>query len=601
MRLFLPACSLSALLLALAPRPAAQVVHDLGIHDPDRIERIGPYVLVLQQGGYLAPRPVVVHDTRTGTTRAYRRASAAPAPVIVRHWLATYGPEDVDLNGDGLPSLVWQVFDLDTGRLVVGAGSDGDGGLGDGFFVARVNESWFGADLDGDGVLGQPMVAWDLEEGTRLVAPAPLRRARIGPGYVVAERRELTDLNGDGDANDTFPVIWEPGRTLVQRLLPLDQHSHPEIDPSVYLGRSSIALLVSEVEAGGLDLNGDGDALDRRVLHVHHLASGVTSNTGLAVSDVEFNGTDLWFLVDEGQQGDTNGDGDAADHVLHTWDHGAGVARNLGESFSNRFYSDVHFRDRLMAFSAHETLAGRDLSGDGDATDTVPAIADPTTLDVWHVRIAASWPSVWTPSKLLFTASEALSGTDLNGDGDLLDHVFHLADPATRVLMNSHLPASTPYGPLPVASGERILLTLKESLVGADLDGDGDLADTVPHLWMPPAEPLSLGMAGEHEPSLGLPSFGLFEAIESQQGQDLNGDGDLLDRIPVFFDADSMRTRSLGFPAASLQLSARDFVFPARESALGVDVNEDGILDTTLSVFLGKRPFQPAIRRAEVR
>jgi hypothetical protein len=120
------------------------------------------------------------------------------------------------------------------------------------------------------------------------------------------------------------------------------------------LGQNLLALRTSEAAEFGADLNGDGDTSDE-VLQVFDVATGGLLNTGQAVSPCRFEACDprapyrvlgdtVRFLTFEDDQAeDLNGDGDAGDLVLQSFNvrmaqAGVGAAAVLkGMSASRRY------------------------------------------------------------------------------------------------------------------------------------------------------------------------------------------------------------------------------------------------------------------------
>ena len=157
------------------------------------------------------------------------------------------------------------------------------------------------------------------------------------------------------------------------RITPLAQTVTASTVIEAYLvGRNIAAFAVGESTQGfsgvGVDLNGDGDTLDR-VLHVLHPQTGRTRNLRLALHRYQLANDRVAFSVLESGQGlDLNGDGDIADNILHVFDARTGQTTNLGmEGAQYDVGGDV------VALLVSESVAkeNMDLNNDGDQADYV--------------------------------------------------------------------------------------------------------------------------------------------------------------------------------------------------------------------------------------
>ena len=137
-----------------------------------------------------------------------------------------------------------------------------------------------------------------------------------------------------------------------------------------------------------------------------------------------------------------------------------------------------------------------------------------------------------TEELVLFNVIESVERIDLNGDGDQNDAVVHLFELASGVLRN------TGYAGGVNAAGGHILLLVQESAQGAaDLNGDGDALDIVPHIYhFKDGSSTSLGTALASRPFSSPTSIidgrvllGISECENG--GNDLNADGDATDVV----------------------------------------------------------------------
>jgi hypothetical protein len=214
---------------------------------------------------------------------------------------------------------------------------------------------------------------------------------------------------------------------------------------------SWLGALVSENQQGAGVLNGDGDAADA-VVHVRGLNPPTGwRNLGLAADSLDVNGNLAAFLVPEKAQGavSLNGDGDLDDRVVHVHDAAAGpngTTTNLG-------------------LAAEDFVLG--------APTIVDCGAGPTLRQVLAMRV-----------------SETAQGAgSLNGDGDTIDDVLYVyaydvaAHAGTLIatmqaVTPCRLPACDPRFPYRVTGDTVTFLTL-EAEQGADLNGDGDMTDLI--------------------------------------------------------------------------------------------------------------------------
>ena len=234
-------------------------------------------------------------------------------------------------------------------------------------------------------------------------------------------------------------LLLSPETTLAQAVV-----TNVGIDASrgFLLEGGFVAFRTSEARSGNTDLNGDGDATDI-VLHIYDTQSGVLTNTGLEASGgLTVNGTMLAWAVFESRQGmtDLNGDGDTNDYVVHLADMASGTTKNL------RFASVSYAVDgNTLAFQVLESSQGMtDLNGDGDASDAPLHLYDISTGTITNVGIDAAGGFEISENRVAFGVHESRQGgRDLNGDGDATDVVMHLYDMTSRSLTNLQLATSS--------------------------------------------------------------------------------------------------------------------------------------------------------------
>ena len=163
-------------------------------------------------------------------------------------------------------------------------------------------------------------------------------------------------------------LLVSPRATLAQAEI-----TNVGIDASLgfVLNEGFVAVRSSEFRSGRTDFNGDGDAIDF-VLHTYDIQSGVLTNTGLDASGApETFGNYVAWTVNETRQGltDLNGDGDTRDFVLHVADMSTGLITNLacpGASYSleGTMLGPCLFSGRIAgAWAANEAGFGDGYSG----------------------------------------------------------------------------------------------------------------------------------------------------------------------------------------------------------------------------------------------
>jgi Tol biopolymer transport system component len=382
-----------------------------------------------------------VHDRLTGATQRVNVNSSGAA--------ARTG------TGPGLPKISadgrFVAFQSDASDLVA---SDLNGV--DDVFVRGVDSADMSADLFPDGKLDDTVLeVLDASSGV-LTTLCPAADVAVADGKAAFLRPEAAvgtaacpggSLNGDSDTNDLVVQLW-PGSGPVMNL--------GLAAVAVSMSDAYISALVSEAAEGTTDLNGDGDTNDT-VVEVHPVDGGVWANTRQAADMVQLCGSLVAFITPEAAQGaDLNNDGDRSDRVLQLYDPSTDTVINLGQA-AEEFVCGPS----LLAFRTREAdQHGQDMNGDGDATDDVLQIYDigrpecrtssppegcliNTQQAVTPCRSEACDPRV--PYRVLkdtvtFLTLEGDQREDLNGDGDKEDLVIQTfnvriaTQPATTAL-----------------------------------------------------------------------------------------------------------------------------------------------------------------------
>ncbi len=346
--------------------------------------------------------------------------------------------------------------------------------------------------------------------------------------------------------------------------------------------------------------SGNNDRTDDGALAVNSgMAIGSTYPDGLvAVGDV------LVFLVSESEQAgtDLNGDGDAADNVVHILDPATGVIVNTGFAGAAPLASN----DGFAAFVVPEAdQGGTDLNGDGDASDRILAVVapgvpvGPGNPVVTPFALADGSPVAGSGDFFAVIASELYSAADLTADGDLDDLVVRVFDTALMGTFDTPLPLD-PAAPFFALNHGVVVFQVSEADLGptgTDLNGDLDASDILlfgAHIPLAMLFPVGPGGSARMAAPESVAVFGTvaspvigYAIDESGSGVNVNTGGlvfddDTSDFVPALFFVSTLTeyvpgrvaTRPGRFTAGSTH-----FVMVADEAdngPLGTDFNGDG-------------------------
>ncbi|MBI5434207.1 MAG: hypothetical protein HZA52_15345 [Planctomycetes bacterium] len=354
-------------------------------------------------------------------------------------------------------------------------------------------------------------------------------------------------------------------------------------------------LRLSESAQNATSLNGDTDALDE-VLATYDVSTGELLVLGAALDDaapVRFDGDYAWFFVDEAAQGqsDLNADGDKDDLILHVVPFGSALALNLGLAA---------VPTSLVVDGGHATFAVRegkqgntDLNGDGDKIDEVWFVFDAGSGVLDAVGLAID------SATLAIAGNYAIAGVnendegklDLNGDGDTSDaiaHVFDRAHGSVHSLGQAVISAA-------ISGSTGIFRVSESNNAGLDLNGDGDTSDNVlVSSNLSTGISTSLGLAVVAAPVLEGPWLVAIVGEAAQGAGDLNGDGDTSAADKVLHLVDLASGNVVNARLAISTGAAPLFVTDGQRFAVWVDEtaqakhdrNGDGdTVDTVIGVF----------------
>ncbi|MEQ1894922.1 MAG: hypothetical protein ABL998_20460, partial [Planctomycetota bacterium] len=406
--------------------------------------------------------------TNTGLSGGFPHSAHSPPAIVTRGATLAFAVSEfesagLDRNGDGdTLDRVLAIYEPESrgvtnlGLAVRAAHSDDD------IVACEVAETDQGVDLDGSGSLDDSLTVfvhdprtaetWDL--GTRGVSVSAVSGDFVA---LSVDEARVGDRNGDGDANDLVFELYDAGlREFHPVGLAMSRIFNP-MRPQVE-HQGLWAVFVSEQDQGAMDLDDDGDAEDH-VTMVYDPRQRTTRSVGQRIA----------FPV-EGIE----------PLVLQDFELGAGFQTQLVWLYRadrNRLENTgLHglaqaFDGRLLV-SVDEEAQGTDLDRSGTRDSIVPVFYDLSSGRTQNLGIDAEVQV--GEEGLLMLSREIASRRDWNGDGDRDDAVLFTWEPH-RGLVNSRL---SPRFALPL--GEDVALLLNdEGDAGRDLNGDGDLADTV--------------------------------------------------------------------------------------------------------------------------
>lgn len=287
--------------------------------------------------------------------------------------------------------------------------------------------------------------------------------------FVRPETDAGKDLNGDGDQKDAVLCVCDIASRQIESL-------GMDASAGFQVAAGAVAALVRESAQGANDLNGDKDVQDA-VAQVYLLADKKWTSTALE-SETEMALTPklLALAVEESAQGgkDLNGDGDATDIVCQVWDIAGGTPTSTGQDCSGGLSAD----GSLVAFSTAESAQGNtDLNGDKDFTDEVVQVFTLGSARAKNVGRDASGGMAAGGGKVAFSCSEADNGNrDLNRDNDTADYVLMVYDPVKNSVFNSAYAAD---GDLNAAGGLLAWKVLEADQYDRDLNRDADTDDSI--------------------------------------------------------------------------------------------------------------------------
>lgn len=401
--------------------------------------------------------------------------------------------------------------------------------------VTQTSEVQQGVDINGNGTKDDVVVVMvDPATGIwKTAGQAPnfgteyLHPLAGGQAVVeLSEAKLATDLDGDGDQTDVVPALFD---FATGGSSPLGVAITGHV--SVLSGEQKFLIHVSEPGSGGIDLDGDGDALDI-VPAIVDRATLTLQSLGLSGNAAGEPGPGIVAHVlvtapESANSADFNGDGDQLDVVPFVFDLATGAAVNLGIALTQN--GGAVIGEGYVAFTMLENKLAppMDGNGDGDLWDIVPFVYDiasgelsvlPLALTFFQVDLVARGPV------LLLRAEEYSNQTDFDFDGDLADSCAWIYDAPTRTLMNLGRSMTDLAYVYPGAAA--LSFHVAEHDEGnASLNGDADANDEIAAIYDPAARSLFEAPFADWGPPYDVEQDTLLVIAENQQGMDLTGNG----------------------------------------------------------------------------
>jgi hypothetical protein len=409
-----------------------------------------------------------------------------------------------------------------------------------------------------------------------------------GAGNWIAYFRDETEksLNGDADVEDTVLSLINIRTLAIQDTGIAVDYTLADDDENraVQFSGDWMAIQVSEAANGGVDLDGNGRAIDH-VLTLYHAGTKRRTNLGIAGSRPAFLGGRLYFVRNERQaKTDLNGDGDLLDGVLCSYDLPSKQIDSLGMEAAAGFQVAG---DWIAAHSSESAQAARDLNGDKDLGDNVVQLYQVSQKKWVNTGLEASGGLALTDRVLvLATEEEKQGGRDLNEDGDAADVVCQVWDLLSGTGFNTGQDCSGGVA----ADGTLVgFITPERSQGNRDLNGDGDMEDEVGQAYL---------LGGQKAVNLGRDASGglvagagklAFACSEAGQGRrDINQDRDAEDFVLMLYDAAKNRILNQGQAVDGNLMAAEGYLaWRVREAdQFCRDLDRDGDLEDSILFVL---------------
>jgi hypothetical protein len=394
---------------------------------------------------------------------------------------ATTGPGGTDMNGDGdaTDSIAFVVDMSSAVETNLGVAATAVAWAG-GELYLTVDESLDGRDWNGDAdtddlVLLHVSTAHPERTPDFVDVLSPTGATKmVGVGTRLYYSSALVPAN----PFDSNLFVLTSSAPTTPSMVPTLDAAGP-LSPKLLAKDEGLLFLTLDETAEGRDLNGDADALDRSVLALlDGTAGGETiRSTGLALPATSplrarkkaAHDWDVGFLVSENDQGATN----LNDPALFS--PGWQPSQCTGSE-------DTDARDSVLFFLGFAAWSSDPLANPPVNTGLVGSR---------KIAIAGGYIATITPEHDAADPNGSEGDCDLNGDGDLLDHVVRWVRMDTTVLpltnaADLHALTDVPGGTHGLAElGSRFVIEVSES--GDDLDINLDGLKTFDYLgWLLP-------------------------------------------------------------------------------------------------------------------
>ena len=406
-----------------------------------------------------------------------------------------------------------------------------------------------------------------------------------GDLWLLAVPEIAGDFNGDGDQFDRVLHVYSLARDEMTNLgfavpAPELMCTNDPGRPAAILHGDRVVFLVSEL-AQGLDLNADGDSFDF-VLHVYDASRRTVINSGFSAvwSDplgMAWVGDSVFFSVYEPSQGDQDldGDGSSAGTVLHRFELSTGEVRSLRRL---GWVPDVP-PGEWGGIQVQENAVSSDLNGDGDEADLVYHVFDERGSLVNSGLAGPTSPGtrgyhddgIW----LLEVDEGSQWNGDTNGNGITTEPFYFTFDPASGATERIALP---PFARIAGPPHDGVVpFSVHEGPAQEDLNGDGDTSDMVFALASLRSGVVWVSdVAAQFWSPLAAQGRFAFFGAEREHERDLNGDGDQLDRVLQLLDAPTGETVNTGIACSGYEVVGERIAIYRDEPLELMDWNGDG-------------------------
>lgn len=330
----------------------------------------------------------------------------------------------------------------------------------------------------------------------------------------------------------------------------------------------------------GGDSNGQADVF------VRDLDAGTTVRVSVASDGAQANGSSAARVGALSADGRLVVFASDADNLVAGDDNR--ICSDLMGRPANANCTDVFRHDVLTGFTERVSVGadgtqgdGRSLqpflSGDG-AVVAFQSSAGNLIADGGGCEEAGGSPAGDGCFDILISEPDPNSGGDLNGDGDVADTVLRVLDthasPPTLIELGPATQVDT-------AAGRALYLVPEAELAGEsdpDRNGDGDAHDPVVHLWTRDDGPRGLGLAGTRA-VISESYIAILVSEADQGGIDRNRDGDADDAVVcVAAVASPGACVNLAQAADEVRIAGHTVAFLTPEAMQGEDLNRDGDL-----------------------